>query len=319
MLDSIRHLIRYSFKLSYLALNRLTGGWYGVAVTTIREFSELRSFESGASIAYYALFSLLPLIIFLIFILGLFINSQAVEAQVIRFLDEFFPLPNDEVNALVQQNIQMLVEQRNSMGLLAGVGLLWAGSGVFLSLARNVNRAWHTTAKPLDFLKGRLIAFVMMAALVAVLLFSFISTATLNIIASFELPLVGTAIYQTYLWSLATLVLPYLLSFIAFLAIYRWVPNTEVRWPEALGGALLATIAWRMAIYGFSWSVRIGLINYHVIYGSLATILLVMFWIYISSLILLFGAHFSAAIARHKRPRPEAREDITLKTGPTTR
>ena len=168
MFNFIRRPIRFILKLSYLVLNRLTWGWYGVVVTTIREFAELRSFESGASIAYYAIFSLVPLIIFLIFILGLFITPAAVEDQVLRLVDEFFPVSNEGIYALVQQNIEILVEQRNSVGILAGVGLLWAGSGVFTSLARNVNRAWHTTAKPLDFFKGRLIAFAMMAALVVI-------------------------------------------------------------------------------------------------------------------------------------------------------
>ena len=77
----------------------------------------------------------------------------------------------------------------------------------------------------------------------------------------------------------------------------------------------MATIAWRAAIFGFAWSVRTGLINYHVVYGSLATILLGMFWIYISSLILLFGAHFSAAIARHRRPKPTANDVAAAETG----
>lgn len=306
---AIRRPIRFLLKLTYAILNRLTGGMYGIVVTTIREFVQHRSLETGASIAYYALFSLFPLIIFLISILGFFIEQERVQAEVFKLVEELFPVPNDAITRLIQQNLQVLVERRNSVSILAAVGLLWAGSNVFTVIARNINRAWHTKAAPLNFLKGRLMAFGMISILAGVLLLSFISTTILKVLAGFEVPFGGgVAIYQTPLWLIATNLIPYFFSFVLFLALYRWIPNTEVRWSEATGGAVVATVAWRLAIAGFTWSIRKGLLNYQVIYGSLATVLIAMFWIYVGSLILLFGAHLSASIAHHRRPKMEGDE-----------
>ena len=302
MLDTIQRAIHFLFKLTYSPLNRLTGGVYGIVVTAVKEFFRQRALEAGASIAYYALFSLFPLVIFLILILSFFIHSERVQVEVLVFIESLFPVPNEAISSLVGQSLQVLIDRRNSFSLLAVIGLLWAGSNVFMAIARNINRAWHITAAPLNFWKGRLVAFGMISGLAGLLLLSFISNAILNLLSRLQLPFSGgVAIYQTPAWMLFAGLLPYLLSFIIFVITYRWVPNTDVRWSEAISGAVVATIAWRLTIGGLTWVIKFGFLNYEVLYGSVATILIAMFWLHIGSLILLFGAHLSAAIARHRR------------------
>jgi membrane protein len=84
-----------------------------------------------------------------------------------------------------------------------------------------------------------------------------------------------------------------------FLALYRWTPSTEVRWKGAIAGALTAALAWELVKGGFTWYLRSGLVRYELVYGSLGTVAALLFWIYISSTITLFGAHLSAAVGRH--------------------
>jgi len=81
------------------------------------------------------------------------------------------------------------------------------------------------------------------------------------------------------------------------LGLYRWVPSALVRWPEATVGALVATGAMEVTTRGFSWYLRSGLARYELIYGSLGAVVALLLWIYLNSLILLFGAHLSAAVA----------------------
>ncbi len=89
--------------------------------------------------------------------------------------------------------------------------------------------------------------------------------------------------------------------------LYRWVPKTKVRWSEAFGGAIFAVIAEWAATSVFSWYLSSGLSRYNLVYGSLGALISFMTLIYIINLIVLFGAHLSAAIARHKRLSCEAR------------
>ena len=98
-------------------------------------------------------------------------------------------------------------------------------------------------------------------------------------------------------------VLVWLLAFIALLWLYRWIPNTEVQWSEAAWGAMLASLGSVLATSLFSWYLGSGsgLSNYNLIYGSLGAFVALMVWIYLISIIVLFGAHISSSIAYYVR------------------
>ena len=61
----------------------------------------------------------------------------------------------------------------------------------------------------------------------------------------------------------------------------------------------MATLAGEIATNGFTWYLSSGIVQYELVYGSLGAIVALMLWIYIGALIILFGAHLGAAIARH--------------------
>ena len=108
-------------------------------------------------------------------------------------------------------------------------------------------------------------------------------------------------------------ILVWILAFIALLWLYRWIPNTEVEWSEAAWGASIASTGSVLATAGFSWylSSASGLSNYNLIYGSLGTIVALMMWIYLISIIILFGAHLSSSIAYYGRIRNFFHPDST--------
>jgi len=265
---------------------------------TVRGFFRARALEAGAGIAYYAFFSLFPTLIFLVSLLGFFLKPEQVNAQVMKLLQDFFPVSKDEIIPLIKQTLQTVIERRGSVSIVAGVSLLWAGSNVFTVVVRNINRAWGTTSNPLNFLQTRMMAMAIIFALAAFILLSLLSMPILNLLARFEIG--DLAVYKTPVWWALSFSLPHFFTFLFFFALYRWVPNTRVPWrPAALGG-LVATVAWQSSIFGFTWAIQEGVVNYQLIYGSLTTIVIAMFWIYLSSLILLFGAHLSANLGHAK-------------------
>ena len=142
----------------------------------------------------------------------------------------------------------------------------------------------------------------MAGGLAVLLASSSVLTTVLNVLARFSAPLWrGLSIYETPLWTVLLSVLPRLFTFLALLGLYRWVPNTKVKWSEAFWGALMVTLAWKIATNGFTWYFSSGLVQYELVYGSLGAVVALILWIYISGLIILFGAHLSAATARHTR------------------
>ncbi|MGD8967642.1 MAG: YihY/virulence factor BrkB family protein, partial [Anaerolineae bacterium] len=97
-----------------------------------------------------------------------------------------------------------------------------------------------------------------------------------------------TAVYERSIWKWLSSGLPAVGTFLAALGLYRWVPNTEVKWSQALSGASFVAVAWEGARRGFARYVRSSLVNYPLVYGSLGGVMALMLWIYVSSWLALF-------------------------------
>ena len=94
-----------------------------------------------------------------------------------------------------------------------------------------------------------------------------------------------------------------LAAVLVFLVIYKLLPDRELNWLEALSGAIVSAVLWELGSYIFAKLVP--LFDYQRIYGRMGAIVALMAWVYVASLIVLFGAHFSAQL--HK-PEEEQQE-----------
>jgi membrane protein len=109
--------------------------------------------------------------------------------------------------------------------------------------------------------------------------------------------LTGWILERTYLGEVFFFLLsltPYLSVWIALLLLYMFIPNTRVRFPSALIGAVLAGTLWQFAQWCYI-HFQVGVGNYNAIYGTLAVLPILMVWIYVSWLIVLFGMEVVAA------------------------
>jgi membrane protein len=290
-------------KTLYDRANALAGGSLGIVYGTIQHFGAARATEAAASITFYAIFSLFPLLLALIAAGSFVLESEQVQQQVLDFVDEFFPVAQQ----LIERNIQGVLRLRGTVGLAALISLVWSATGALTVLVRNINRAWPE-AEAHNFLKIRLMALGLVSGLAALLALSSISNTVLNVLARFSVPIGGgLSMDETRLWTTLLSAVPRLFVFLALLGLYRWVPNTKVKWSEAFWGALVATPAGEIATNGFTWYLSSGLVRYELVYGSLGTVVALMLWIYIGVLVTLFGAHLSAAVAWHRHDRRAAR------------
>jgi len=280
----------------YQQANRLTRGRLDTLRRTMESFGEARSSQSAAGMAYYAFFSLFPLTLFLVAVSSsIFVleRERAVE-QVVSLIRQAIPI----APGLIQDNIQQALEVRGTVGLIGAIGTLWSATGFFSILSANINRAWPK-AEQRNFLEQRLVALSMIAVLVVLLALSLASTAILNFVSPWQIPVLGSLFLgETLLWRVVTALVPWLFAFLLFLALYRWTPRVHVSWRAAGWAALIVSLVWQVAASAFVWYVSSDLARYQLVYGSLGTIIALLFWIYLTSWFTLFGAHLSAAIAR---------------------
>jgi membrane protein len=280
----------------YRQLDTFSRGRLGILRRTLESFGGTRSAQSAAGMAYYAFFSLFPLALFLVAVTStIFVQDRerAVQ-QVVNLIGQAIPVSPD----LIRNNIEQVLALRGTVGLIGAVGTLWSATGFFSILSSNINRAWPK-AEQRNFLEQRLVALIMIAVLVVLLAVSLASTAILNFLPLRQISgLDSLFLRQALLWRFLTALVPWLFAFLLFLALYSWTPNTEVPWRAAGWAALIVSIVWQVAASAFTWYLRSGLAQYQLVYGSLGTIIALLFWIYLTSWCTLFGAHLSVAIAR---------------------
>ncbi|MBS1248796.1 MAG: hypothetical protein MAG431_00358 [Chloroflexi bacterium] len=257
--------------------------WYA-----IKRLGEERGAGAAASIAFYSFFSLFPLLLVLVAVGSSLLKIPRAEAEILEFLVSIFPFSGQ----LVARNLEQVLEVRGSVGALALAALMWSGSGVFFVLASNINRAWPETDQH-AFLKRRYMAMVMLLVLLIILLALLILRHVLPLVLTY---LNGGEDFLDKLHYFSSFMI-WGTIFVGLLILYRWIPNRQVPLSAGVWGGSVASFGLLVAIKGFTWYLRSGLARYNLVYGSLGAIAILLFWIYISSFIILFGTHLSAAVA----------------------
>lgn len=293
----------------YSIANRWCGGLFTIILNSFRRFLAAHATEGASSIAYYALFSVFPLLVFLIAVATSLIADETVMTFIFDFIEQTLPLYFQD---LIKGNIEQALALRGSVQIVSTIGLLWGASGVFTAITHNIDRAWHIPERR-NFIFSRLVGLGMIASITTGLfVLWFLSTTLVKLLPALEIPLwngESIHVYNSYLWSILSRFIPYFLILFAFINLYKWVPNTSVYWREAFWGAAVAGLAWELAQRGFSWYLTSGWARYQLVYGSLGAMIAFLLWLYVSGLIVLYGAHLSATIAAYTRkedPPPQS-------------
>lgn len=270
--------------------NRKSFGIPGIIRYAVERFSQMRGVEGSASIAFFAIFGLPPLLIVIVTVASYYLEITEIQEVLIQIIEDNIPIPTEIVLSFIDD----ILKQRSSFGLIGLIGLVWSASGVLMTLTANINRAWPT-AKLRNVLEKRLVAFIMIAAFILFIATSSVLSTAITFLSQIQLHLITIDPPM----GLLTDLLLFTLRFFLFLALYFFVPKVKVEKRAALLAALFASVAWEITSFGFNWYFQSGLANYNVLYGSLGTLVALMFWIYLDCLILVFGAYFSAAIVNH--------------------
>ena len=246
----------------------------------------------AAAIAFYTLFSLFPLVLAIIAVASYLPVSDFEETHLARDIAEVIPVSTK----FIAETVEDVVKARVFAGAASVVGLIWASSAAFGAIRKGVNAAWGINATR-PFLKERLIDFTLVVgAGLLFMLLMFVSPflESLEKMVEYFAPDMATSL--DFLWSFAAQLMTPVVTFLTFMGIYRFLPNTNVKFTEVWLGALLAAVAFYGAMLGFVWYVKVFPV-YNAIYGSVSAIMALLTWVYLSATILLFGALITSKYA----------------------
>ena len=264
----------------------------------------------AAAISFYALFSFFPLVLAIISVAGFVLGPEAEQTKLAQDIAEVIPVSNEFIGEAVED----VVRARAITGIASVLGLLWAASAAFGAIRKGINAAWGVT-KTRPFLRERAMDFtlvlgaglLMMLVLFITPIFAFFRELTEAIAPEAD-------IAGGFIWSLVAQLLSPVLSFSTFLLLYRFLPNTKVKLGDVWLVALLASMAFEGAKWGFVWYVT-SVPVYTAVYGAVGAIMALLTWVYVSAIILLFGALITARYAAYSAKVTEERGIRLLLTG----
>jgi len=269
--------------------------WRGVV-----ELVNSNDLTHAASIAYYALLSFFPFLLLVFSLLGSITDNEEDRIAVLTFVFRYFPTKLDFVTGQLDAMNRTSVQ----LGVAGALALLWASLGVFGAITSAVNEAWGVERQR-SFWKHRMVSFLMLVAGGGVMIVALLLVGAVEVAQASSFGIMFARFH--WLAVLQTLTLDYLATLLLIVAIglvYYFIPNAKTRFRDVWVGAALTGVLWRLAFDGFAWYIARNK-SLTLIHGSIAAVVVFLLWVYVSSIILMYGVEFTAAYARLRRRRPD--------------
>jgi membrane protein len=282
---------------------------------TFREWREDKAPRLAAALSYYTVFSMAPLLVLVVAVAGLVFGEQAVQGHIVEELEGSV---GREAASLLEQAIAGA--RRPGAGAMAtavGIVLLLLGaSGVFGQLQDALNTVWGVAPAPGRGIKRllvkRLISYAAVLAVGFVLLVSLVASAAVSatgeLVAGYYPRLAPTLGLIDFVASLGVITL-------LFALLLKYLPDARIPWKQVWVGAGFTALLFVIgkSVIGF----YLGRTDPGSAYGVAGALVVILLWVYYSSLIFLFGAEFTQVQARRvgtpSRPAPGA---VSLATPP---
>jgi membrane protein len=251
----------------------------------------------AAAISFYAILSVIPLFLLFISVSGYVMHSstQAFNA-VTELLLKVFPTSTLAVFKILSD----LIQRKTVFGLIGLAGLTWAASRIFSAVENSMNIVWKVK-KGRAYWHSKFISLLLVPISLLIMLSSLAFTIFYTVAKNFEIPLIGLKVSEAALVSkLFAVGLPLALGLLMFFLIYKIIPHRKVTNKAALLGAIYASGFWELAKFLFDIYIK-NYANFQKIYGSFGTIVVMFFWIYYSSFILLIGAEVGSNYEETKK------------------
>lgn len=283
--------------------------WDAAKETFAAYFSD-RPFQLAAALSYYTLLSLAPLLLVVIGIAGLAFGEQAVRGELVTRTHSMLGAQGADA---IQTIIAHASRSHGSIvSTITGVILMLVGATtVFMQLQASLNQIWHVEAAPnrsmiLDFIRYRLLSLAIVIALGLLMVLSLVLSAAIS----------GLHGYLTEFFPGAALLIRILNILVTLAAItvvialiFQFLPDVEVAWSHVWVGAITTSALFAAGKYFIG--LYLGHASVGSSFGAAGSIVVLLVWVYYTSLILFLGAEITQVYARRMgsaiRPKPHAR------------
>lgn len=265
--------------------------WTRVGRRAVSGFLSHEALQYAGSMAYFSVLSLFQLLVLGVVVFSVFFGQGEARQLIVDQVAAGSPLDPEAIGGV----IDAVIEGRGGVTIIGGLFLIWSALGVFTSISNGIGRAFEA-AKPRGFIGEKVLGLLLMG--ITGLLAA--SSLAIGVVTGVLQEAAGETISSVPGGELAIgligLVVPFLLIFVAFLLIYRLVPNRRVTLGEVWPGAVVASLLWTVLRFGFTYYAT-NIAKYDSAFGPISTAITLLVFLYFASVIVLLGAEVARASA----------------------
>lgn len=266
---------------------------------TARAWWSRDPFRNSTVIAYYTIFSLPGLLVIIVNSAGYFWGEEAVAGRITAQAQELIGSESARAIETIMKNTRE--SDKLTLSSILGLGtLIFGATGVFYQMQKSLNIVWGVKAKPekqfMKFLHDRLFSLGLILTVGFLLLVSLVLSAFLGALSEW----IGARFSETVtvLFKALDMGLSLAVITVLFAAIFKVLPDAEVRWRDVWVGAVATSALFVIAkfLIGFYF----GRSDPGLAYGAAGSIVLILLWVSYTSMVLLFGAEFTRVYAEYR-------------------
>ncbi len=229
---------------------------------------------------------------FLIFVLTLVGYTPLTNERVLSGLVGI--LPDATYHMVIDITKDILIKRSSTLLSISMLGTLWASSNGISALIIAFNKAYnHAESRHFIMVKSMTIFYTIGLALVIIIIFFLIIFG--EVIGKYIFEAAGYSYYFRRIWNIVRYIVSLLFVFIVILMLYYFLPNKKLCFKEVIPGSIFSTIAWVGISLAFSFYIN-NFTGYTATYGSIGGILILLLWLYWSSVILIMGVELNAVL-----------------------
>jgi len=264
--------------------------------STFKHFTEDNAIKLSASLSFYTVFSLAPLLIIIISLCGFFFGADAVKGEIFGQLKG---LLGNEAALQIQEIIKNTTLSRDNIpATIIGIVILtFSASGVFVEIQDSINYIWGLKAKPkrgiMKMLMNRLISFSMIGAVGFLLLVALVVNTLMDLLS--QRLTVYFPDYEIYFFYIMNVLMVFVIITMLFTIVFKTLPDGKVSYKDAIIGSSFTAILFMLGKLAIG--IYLGNSKIASTYGTAASIIIILIWVYYSAIILYFGAEFTKTVA----------------------
>jgi membrane protein len=271
------------------------GSWSGIFKRTVKEFQKDNLSDWAAALTYYGVLAIFPALLALVSVLGL-IGSSAIQPMI----DNLGGLAPGPAREILTDMLTQLQRNQGKAGIALVIGIvvaLWSASGYVAAFMRASN-AVYDIGEGRPVWKTIPLRLAVTLSLVLLLAVSSVAVVLTGALASRAADVIGMGDTALTVWNIAKWPVLVVLVCLMIALLYWAAPNVKhggFRWVSP--GSLLALLLWIVVSAGFAVYVA-NFSSYGKTYGSLASVIVFLIWLWLSNIAILLGLEFDAELAR---------------------